>query len=724
MPRRLTPAQIRLRKYRKTALQALAVIGVLLVIWWWVRGPSFRLEQREDRNILLITIDTLRADALGAYGSRAGATPVLDRLAAGGVRFDSARAHNVVTLPSHANILTGRLPTLHGVHDNAGFRLPESEETLATKLKSRSFRTGAFISAFPLDSRFGLARGFDVYDDAFVDAAPRPAFLEQERPGVQTVAAATKWIKDNAGRPWFCWVHIYEPHFPYAPPEPFASRFASDPYMGDVAAADAALAPLLQPVLDAGSSTDTLVIATADHGESLGEHGEATHGIFAYESTLRVPLILYYPPLLRPSVVTAAVTHIDIMPTILEALAIPEVPELRGRGLIGVSQDPSARRTDDQTYFEALSGSLNRGWAPLYGVITNGLKFIDLPIPELYDLRDDPGEIRNLAPSRSDDVMRLRMTLGVFKVAGVPRRVDETAEVKERLRSLGYVTATTPAPKKQYTAADDPKRLIGLEAKFQQVATSYYSGNLRDALVQSRALVADRPDMRVALLQLAHLEREAGNLPGGIAALRRALALNGGDTEAASLLGAYLTAANQQAEAIELLRPYLKDKTVDVQLLVALALAEARAGRFADARATLERARAQDPSNAMLLVSAGTVELMAGRRPEARKSFEDAIAINPDIARAHSSLAAVAVDEGRTDEALRHWRRAVSLDPSEYERALAVAISLARSGRVDQARALFQFFVDGAPPARYGPDVAKVRNWLDANRQPAIRNPQ
>jgi arylsulfatase A-like enzyme/predicted Zn-dependent protease len=640
-------------------------------------------------------------------------TPWLDRLAAGGIRFDNAHAHNVVTLPSHVNIFTGRLPTDHGVRDNAGFRVPAAEKTLATELKGRGFRTAAFVSAFPLDSRFGLARGFDVYDDRFVDATPRPAFLEQERSGAETVAAARRWLQEQpADARWFCWVHLFEPHFPYTPPEPFASRFAGSPYAGEVAATDAALGPLLQPFLDAGESTHTLVIVTADHGESLGEHEEATHGIFAYEATLKVPLIVYYPSLLRPRVSASTASHVDILPTIFQALEMPVPSGLRGGSLIDASR---GRQADEVTYFEALSGSLNRGWAPLTGVITKGMKFIDLPIPELYDLSTDTGERRNLAADRPQQLAELQGLLRSFPSAEV-QRAAETSEVKDRLRSLGYVASNAGGARRNYSEADDPKRLIGYEARFQDVVQLYLSGNLKEAVARCRALVAERPDMRIALLQLAQLEREAGNLTSAIESLKRALEVNPGDTEAAALLGAYLTTANRPMEAVEILRPFAARAEPDVQVLVALALAQARLGQTADALATVERARAQDPSNAMLLVNLGTIELMAGRRPQAQQAFEAALRLNPGVARAHSSLAAMAAEEGRRDEALSHWRKAVELDASEQEKLLAVGLSLLRSGRAAEARPYIELFANTAPSPRYEADVARAREWLRNQR--------
>src|SRR5438034_6108146 len=239
---------------------------------------------------------------------------------------------------------------------------------MATLLKNRRYRTAAFVSAFPLDNRFGLARGFDVYDDRYGKGVERRAFREPERAGSATVAAAVAWINEQRS-PWFAWVHLYEPHFPYAPPEPFATRYRATPYLGEVAAVDAALAPLLGPVLEQGAAGRTLVVLTGDHGESLGEHGEMTHGLFAYEGTLHVPLIVYQPRLFskyRRSTIDEPVRHVDILPTILDALGAGPPSSADGHSLLAIAA--GERPVAAPAYFEALSASINRGWAPLYGV--------------------------------------------------------------------------------------------------------------------------------------------------------------------------------------------------------------------------------------------------------------------------------------------------------------------------------------------------------------------
>ena len=597
------------------------------------------------------------------------------------------------------------------MRDNAGFRFPAATETLATLLKARGYRTAAFVSAFPLAARFGLARGFDVYDDRFVDAQARPLLLEQERRGGATVALAKAWIEASAASPWFCWVHVYEPHAPYEPAEPFAAHFPGRPYDGEVAAADSVLGPLLEPILAAGRGGRTLVVLTADHGESLGEHGEATHGIFAYEATLRVPLVFYSPGLARPRVVTAPARHVDVLPSILDALALRQPPDLPGRSLL----DAAAGRPqgDAPTYFEALSGQLNRGWAPLRGVIENGRKLVELPIPELYDLEDDPGEQKNLAASSPEPLERLRGRLAALRAGeagAAPGREDEATLA--RLRSLGYLGAADAARKERYAEADDPKTLMPVDAKLQQVVALFSSGRKAEALERCRALTRDEPRLPLALVYLAQLERDSGNLAGAIAALRQALARNPQDTVTANLLAAYLTQAGKAQEAVALLEPWVARAEPDLDVLLTSALAAARLGRTAEAERALERALALDPASARVLVALGSVRLTAGERAKAREAFEQALARNPGAAQAESALAIMAAEDGRADEAHERFARALASDPAEAAKLLALASLLAGRGHMEEARGYLELFEQQAEPALFARELAQVRATL------------
>jgi len=663
--------------------------------------------------VLLISVDTLRADALGCYGRSDAATPWIDRLAAGGVRFETAHAHNVVTLPSHASMLSGQYPLRHGVRDNTGFRFPADRATLATILKEKGWRTGAFVSAFVLDSRFGLDRGFEVYDDRVEGQEEGAVFVTPERRGPQTVRAATRWLTSVRGQRFFAFVHLYEPHFPYAPGEPFASRFRSDPYAGEVAAVDAAFGPLLEPLLATGAAERALIVFTSDHGESLGEHGERTHGVFAYESTLRVPLVLHAPGLFAPRVVRAPVRHVDLLPTILDALGIDAPAGLPGRSLLPLIAGRDKGGGD--SYFESLSTSLNRGWAPLHGVVVGGLKYIDLPLPELYDLAQDPAERTNLASSRAPALERLRERLGRLRAedAGVGARVEEEQATLERLRALGYVAGGSAPRKSRYSAEDDPKNLVEMDTRIRDVVSLYHAGDYSGAAAVCEENIRRRPDMPLSHLQLAQIEHARGRQEAAITAARRAVDLRPLDAEYVSLYGAYLTEASRASEAVAFLEPHARAKEPDLEVLTALGMAQARLGRTEDALATFARARELDPSSAMVLVNVGTAYLMRGDRARARQAFEAALDLDDGMARAHNSLGVIAAEEGRTAEAIARWQRAAALDPRDYQTLFNLGATLRSQGRAREAKPYLEAYLRAAPPALEGRDIARVRAWLE-----------
>jgi arylsulfatase A-like enzyme len=448
------------------------VAAVGLAVWWFpLRGhrafPTF--VKTPDQNVLLITIDTLRADALGSYGGRAAA-PNLDALARDGVRFTFAHAHAVVTLPSHVSIMTGRYPFEHNVRDNAGFRLADSAETLAEAARAKGFATGAFVGAFPLDRQFGLAQGFDAYDDLGGREVAPSDFAFTERPAADVVSLARTWIEQQQ-KPWLVWVHVFDPHSPYAPPPPFDAQYSGHPYAGEVAYTDSALGPLLE--LARQSNRPTTVVVTGDHGEGLGDHGEPTHGVFAYESTLRIPLILAQFAGRSPAEarVNSAregghpgytsdvpVRHVDIVPTIADLTGIAVPADLPGRTLLTATNGESEPRP---MYFEAMTAMLKRGWAPLRGVIAGREKFIDLPVEELYDLATDAREGRNLAAEHAERVRVLNAQLGGFGATLPGDQATENAEV--RAAAVARLPVGSAQRKARYTEDDDPKRLIDVD---------------------------------------------------------------------------------------------------------------------------------------------------------------------------------------------------------------------------------------------------------------------
>ena len=377
----------------RIGIAALVAVAAAAAIFFLRPRQSIAPGAFAGRNLLFVTLDTLRPDRLGSYGSKAGFTPYLDRLSSEGIRFERVLAHVPLTLPAHTSIFTSLFPTEHGVHDNGTFRVGASFPTLATTLQSAGYQTGAFVGAFVLDARFGLNRGFDVYDDYYGEKRGLWSLAQVERPADAVVSSAERWI-EKARAPWFAWVHLYDAHAPFRPPPELARKFPNDLYGAEVAFVDATLGAFLDRLSASGRLNGTVVVVLGDHGESLGEHGERNHGTFAYDSTLLVPWILWARGL-RPQVFTDTVRQVDVMPTLLDLLAVPSPQRIAGQSLRPYLTGES-RYEVPVSYFEALNAHLTRDWAPLTGVVQDGHKLIRLPTSELYDLASDPKEKENL----------------------------------------------------------------------------------------------------------------------------------------------------------------------------------------------------------------------------------------------------------------------------------------------------------------------------------------
>lgn len=653
------------------------------------------------RDVLLITIDTLRADALGFAGNERVATPVLDRMATRGRVFTNAHAHNVMTLPSHTNILTGRLPYEHGIRDNRGFLLPESMPTAATLLRDAGFATAAVVGAFPLDAIYGLDRGFDLYDDEYPKGAQDTEFRLPERRGDEVVERGLAWWRERRGERRFLWVHLFDPHAPYEPPEPWATRFREDLYLGEVAAVDSFLAPLLEPFLE-GEEEPALVVFTADHGESLGEHGEMTHGVFAYEATLRVPLVLWGAPV-EPGVSTEEVRHIDLLPTLLAATGVAAPPELPGRSLL---EPPPAE--PEPTYFEALSTNLNRGWAPLRGVLRDGDKVIVLPIPELYDLDEDPAEAQNLYDRERPRARSLARLLPEESRWPPERQTTSTGD-EVALRALGYLTASPP-PKEVYTAAEDPKTVIAVDQEIHRFIDLYQRRRLEDATTVARGLVRDQPGMAVGHYHLAQVLLERGRDREALEVLENALRRGLVTPEIVRQTGLLLAGAGRAAEAVTLLGPLAS--TGDLDALNALGLALSESGRQREAREVLERVFDRDPRNPLARQHLALVALRLQDWPAARREAEAAVGIAPGLQHAWNYLGVALYNLGRPGEAVEAWERAVALDPGDFDLLFNLGLVAAERGDLARARRALGRFTEGAPPERYRADIEKARALL------------
>ncbi|HXU29701.1 MAG TPA: sulfatase-like hydrolase/transferase [Thermoanaerobaculia bacterium] len=666
------------------------------------------------KNLVLVTIDTLRRDHVGAYGDARAATPALDRLAREGVRFDAATANAPLTLVSHSSLLSGLLPPHHGLRNNGAGAFPADRETLASVLSAAGYETGAFVAAFVLDHRFGLDRGFALYDDEIErEPGARPA-LEAERRGDQVMDRALAWLGEKSQgeekKPLFLWVHLYDPHAPYDPPSPFRERFAADPYRGEIAFADAQVGRLLAELDRRGLAGSTLVAVAADHGEGLGEHGEATHGMLIYESTLAVPLLLRGPGL-APRKVAAPVGLCDLGPTLAGLLGHPFATAADGKTLDGrdlseplrQGQEPARGDVYAETRYPEIFG-----WSPLSMLRRRDAKYISAPRPELYDLARDPGERRNLLPEKpapgardpgSGFATRLaEIEAGAVKTAAPP--VD--AETAARLASLGYVsggggTVRSPAG----GGRPDPKDRIDLFQRFEAAALALRSGQAARATAELRALAAADPGNATFRSRLAQALREAGRPAEAIPVLREAAHAAPSDPDVWYDLAVALQGAGRAAEAQTAIERaiQLDDSRPDPHNTLGILLLGQ--GRGDEARRQFERATAIDPRNSVALNNLGNALRSLGRAGEAEAAYRRAIAAAPAYAEPWNGLGALLVEANRPREAIDCFDRARQLAPGNLETLINRGIALELAGDRNGAAASYREFLAaaGAAPA-------------------------
>lgn len=681
--------------------------------------PLFSSAKRDQLNVLLITIDTLRADYLGCYGNREIETPFIDKLAREGVLFKRAFAHNVVTLPSHINILTGTYPLYHGVRDNSGFRLDEKVVVLSEILKGKNYRTAAFIGAFPLDDRFGLNQGFDLYDDFYGDTSHVNEFAEVERSAEKVISRAQDWIDKNKEELWFCWIHLYDPHYPYNPPQRFKDKYPQDYYAGEVAYTDSSVGHLIQFMKKSDIDKKTLIILTSDHGESLGAHLEKTHGIFAYNETLHIPLIFYQKQLFsRPKIIHHLARHIDIVPTVLDVLSINTPKHVQGVSLVPLIKNPQKWKEQD-SYFESMTPTLTRNWAPLDGIISGNYKYIDLPLEELYNLELDFKEEKNLASTERLIVKELNDKLErVKKSSSNPemekkKRVTEDPETMRKLRSLGYLSRSAPKPlKKTFTEEDDPKRLIGLDNLSHEATGDFLEGHSQLAVEKLKRVIDLRPDFTLAYSNLAFIYHEKGELRKAIELLERAVALDLANSSQMAMLGIYFQEAEELQKSLKILEPLVEEYPYEADALNNLAITYWRLGRYKKAEQTFAKLLSLDPGYASAYNNLGSVYLGKKEYDEAIRQFNKAIEYDPNLASPYNGLGVAFSKKGETEKAIANWKKAVELSDTEYNALYNLGITLIKIKRMREAVPYLEKFIAIAPSPKYADDVEKIKEIL------------
>ena len=494
-------------------------------------------------NVLLISIDTLRADHLGAYGFPRPTSPTIDALAREGVLFKNARTPVPMTLPAHVSMLTGTLPPTHGLRDNMQNRLPDAATTLAEMLKARGFATGAVVSSFVLDRRFGTGQGFDSYDDHF-QVEHKIGDLN-ERKGDEATRVATAWLESHKERPFFLFLHLYDPHDPYEPPEPFASRWKEHPYEGEVAFADHCAGLVLEKLRQLGLYDETLIVVTGDHGEMLGEHGELNHGFFIYEGALRVPLVMRVPRAQAGSrQVDVPVSLIDIVPTVVSLVGAPVPKEVQGVDLSPWLSGRGAGGGGRPLYAETVTPTRYYGASSLLGVVVDGWKYIETSRPELYDLRSDPAEAVNLLegePKRAEALGRTLVT--ILAAAGrAPGTAPESAGLDEaarqRLAALGYLGRGGDASSHGFDRSkEDAKDLIAFFRKDQRLNELVEEKKYPEARALCDDMLRERPGFADCHLQMSRIASAEGQPSAALTAARKAVAVGPGKRKGSSATG-------------------------------------------------------------------------------------------------------------------------------------------------------------------------------------------
>ena len=649
---------------RKSSPRRVLLIGVLLGSWL---GVSCARPRPAIRNVLLISIDTLRADHLSSYGFPRRTTPNIDAVAREGVLFENAYSPVPATLPAHSSMLTGTLPPFHGLRDNLHERLSDSSLTLAELLKAKGLATAAVVSSFVLDRRFKLDQGFDSYDDRF-EAVHKVGDLS-ERKGDETTARATAWLTAHASQPFFLFVHYYDPHDPYEPPEPYASQWAGDLYSGEVAFADRALGQVLERLKELRLYDETLIVITSDHGEMLGEHGELTHGFFVYEGALKVPLVFKVPGAkTAPRRVEQVVSLIDIVPTVAALLGVPAPQQSQGLDLSPLLSGGSGV-PGRPLYAETITPARYYGAGSLLAVIVDGWKYIETTRPELYDLRRDPGETVNLVHERESraDVLGKELKHLVTTAVQAARPAEAAVldeDARQRLAALGYLNRGASGPELSFDRSkEDPKDLIAFFRSDQRLSKLVDDKKYAEAKALCETMLRQRPGFADCHLQMSRIAAKQGNLAAALLAARKAAELSP-DSEPARLQ------------------------------LAGLALAHFNLGRTAKQQGQLD---------------------------EAVREYRLALAIDPRLAAAHNSLGSILGSQGRVSEATQHFREAVRVEPNNAEAHNNLGLALRLTGKADEAlvqlRAALTLRSDWTAP------MSEIAWTLATHPDPKLRDP-
>lgn len=620
--------------------------------------------KQSQYNVLLISIDTLRADALGCYGN-SEKTPAIDSLAARSVLFENTISQVPLTLPSHATILTGLFPPQHGIKNNEIFVLPEKVTTLAEIFQKNGYKTGAVVGSFALDSGFGIAQGFDQYDDQ-IDPGGNAETPYVERRADAVWSRGRQWIEHQKS-PWFCFLHFYDPHTAYAPPKPYPQT-----YFGEVAYVDSVLVQLFEYLKVRDMYNTTIIVLLSDHGESLGEHGETSHGVFLYDATLKVPLMITAPGL-KSSHVSQVVRLADVAPTILELAGLPPFPPQTSPAGVSLVSIIKGQQKDLPAYSETYYTNLLMGWSPLRSIRTNQFKWIDAPTPEFYNLNSDPKENKNLYGSGSvPPTMKREMDRFAASKPVAPQDTQTDPEVRERLASLGYVTGSSSIP--EGSATFDPKNGIHTWEKIEAAVTSAQIGKLQEAEKGLKDALQDQPDNVITQKFLANVLAKEKKDDEAIAYLKKAMNSNLHQEETRVDLAKLLYAKKDYAQTLDTVLPVVAKQTRNAVALKLAGLSAAHDKQYQAASDFLERALELSPKDPDCLSTQAAILSHLNRDQDALEKYRNLESVRPLTEEEAVQVAAIHITEKDFASAERYFQKAIDANPKSLQAWRGIAL--------------------------------------------------
>ena len=661
-------------KYGLIVLLLLAIIGSLGL--WFLRRSGISPER--IRNVLLISIDTCRADYLSCYGYKSKTTPNIDALAAQGILFENAISPIPQTLPAHSSMLTGTIPPYHGVHDNFGSYLAdESNVTLAEILKGAGFTTAAAISALPLDSEFGIGQGFDNYYDSFGRVFQGERV--QQRQGGETTDLTLKWLETNKDKRFFFFLHYFDPHAAYEPPEPFASRFASNLYAGEIAYTDHCIGRVLDKLKELDLYDSTLVIITSDHGEMLGEHGELTHTYFIYQAAIKVPLIFKLPGQNKSARIKSIVGLIDIVPTVCGLLNIETPKNVQGVDLFASLKGGNTSAQDRHIFCESLFPTKYKANS-LLGVVNNRYKYIRTTRPELYDLIADPGESNNLVEKEQKLVRIMQDKLAQMleqsvRKASPDSKVQVDPEIVEKLGTLGYVAGVATVDFSFDQTKDDPKDLVKYNSLASQLLSSLQLMEDEKVELYARQMIQLRPDLPMPYESLGLLAKKQKDYPKAIVSFQKAIEIDPNRALPYEYRG---TVYNRMGKYDQGIRDFSKVIELDPSSTNAYSVRGAaylKTGKYDQGLRDLSKVIELDPSSTDAYNMRGETYLKMGKYDQGIRDFSKVIELDPSSTNAYNMRGATYLKTGKYDQGIRDFSRIIELNPSDdnayYGRALA-----------------------------------------------------